>query len=97
MSLAGINQNLYNITYSYVDSRYFVQASAIKNSIGGLCGFGASLVASRLLSAVQANGNTIFGITVYGQQVLSAISFVLMICAILYTKFVIEKQKVMIQ
>lgn len=97
MSCAGTNQNLYNITYSYVDSKYFVQASAIKNSIGGIFGFGATLIAGKLLSVVQANGNQIFGITVYGQQLLGAISLVWLIAAILYTHFIIAKQKVMVQ
>ena len=97
INLAGLNQNLYNITYSYVDSEYFVQASAIKNSIGGICGFGASLAAGKLLEVIQANGNMLFGIPVHGQQVLSAISFVLLIIAVLFTRFVIGRQKVMIQ
>ena len=97
ISGAGTSQNLLNISYSYVDSRYFVQATAIKSSISGLCGFGASVLAGRLLSHIQQNGNTLFGIPVYGQQVLSAISLVLMVAAILFCKFVIEKQKVMLQ
>lgn len=97
ISLAGVNQNLFNVTYSYVDSEYFVQASAIKNSIGGICGFGASLLAGALLSYIQGNGNMIFGIEVYGQQVLALISLVLTVVAVLFTRFVIEKQKIMIQ
>ena len=80
-----------------MDSEYFVQASAIKNSIGGICGFGASLAAGKLLEVIQANGNMLFGIPVHGQQVLSAISFVLLIIAVLFTRFVIGRQKVMIQ
>ncbi len=95
--MAGLNQNLMNITYSYVDSRYFAQASAMKNSIGGLCGFGASLLASRLLAYIQENGNMLFGIHVYGQQVLAAISTVFLIAAILFTRFVIGRQRVMLQ
>jgi MFS family permease len=95
--LAGIHQNLNNITYSYVDSKYFVQASAIKNSIGGLCGFVAALLASRLLTSVQNNGNSVFGITVYGQQILFGVSLILAIAALVYTKLVISRQKVMIQ
>lgn len=97
ISMAGSNQNMLSITYSYVDTKYFVQASAIKNSIGGLFGFGASLMASRLLSYVQENGNTLFGIPVYGQQVLSAISLIFLMIAIVFTHTVIGKQKVMKQ
>ena len=97
VAMAGSNQNMFSITYSYVDSKYFVQASAIKNSIGGLCGFCASLLASKLLSFIQENGNTLFGIPVYGQQVLSLISLVIVVIAIIYTHLVISKQKVMKQ
>ena len=96
-ALAGANQNMANIMYNYVDSRYFVQASAIKNSIGGLCGFGASLLAASLLAKIQANGNTFLGLHVYGQQVLSVIACVFMVIGVLYTHFVIAKQKRMVQ
>lgn len=97
VSMAGVSGNITNITYSYVDSRYFAEASAIKNSIAGLFGFGASLLGGKILAAVQANGNTVFGIPMYGQQLLSAISFVMFIITILFTHFVVSRQKVMIQ
>lgn len=97
ISLAGISASMVNMTYSYVDSKYFVQASAIKNSIGGVIGFLASLGAGRLLSFVQENGNVIFGMRIFGQQLLSLISLLLVVAALLFTHFVIQKQKVMIQ
>jgi len=97
VGIAGVAQNFFNMTYSYVDSKYYVEGSAIKNSIGGLFGFGASLAASQLLEYIQSNGNTLFGIPVYGQQVLSLISLMFMLAAILFAHFVIGKQKVMIQ
>ena len=92
-SHAGIVQNMNNVLFNYVDNRYFVQASAIKNSIAGLCGFCTSLLASRLLQRIQDNGNTFLGMRVYGQQVLSFISFAVLAAAVLYTHFVIAKQK----
>lgn len=94
VACAGTSQNLMNITYSYVDSKYFVQASAIKNSIGGLCGFGASMLGSRILHAMQNNGNQLFGMTVYGQQVLSALSLVIVVTGIVFVKLVLEKRKI---
>lgn len=97
VSLAGTNQNSMNIVYSYVDSKYFVHATAIKNSLGGIFGFLASVFASKLLETIQANGNMIFGIHLYGQQVLSMISFVLVIITIIFIKFAMEKQAVMHQ
>ena len=96
-SYAGINQNTFNITYSYVDSKYITQAMAIKNCIGGIFGFGATIIASRILQAVQDNGNMVFGFQVYGQQILAGISFVLTIVTILFLRNVIEKQEVKIQ
>lgn len=97
MSMAGLSMNSFNIVYSYVDRRYVVEAMAIKNSIGGLCGFLISIIAGRILHYVQAAGNTFFGLHIYGQQLLSAISFILMLCAALYVRLVIEKQHVMLQ
>lgn len=94
---AGVGANLLNVTYSYVNEKYISEAMAIKNSISGICGFLASLAASALLANIQANGNTFLGIQVYGQQVLSAISFAIMVAAVIFTKLVIEKQKTMVQ
>ncbi|MBR5871279.1 MAG: MFS transporter [Clostridia bacterium] len=96
-SAAGTNQNSYNILYSYVDADYFVEAMAIKNSIAGVLGFAASLVGAKLLSLVQANGNMLFGIPLYGQQLLSLLSTALAIVCIVFLRRVIDKQAVMKQ
>ena len=96
-TLAGVNQNSFNIAYSYVDSDYITEALAIKNFIGGIFGFFASLVGSRILKYVQSNGNTLFGMHLYGQQLLAAISLVLILAALFVMIFVVGKQKVMKQ
>lgn len=97
VSLAGSEQNAYNISYSYVPAQYVTQAIAIKNSIGGLCGFGAALIAGKLLDFVQNNNNVFLGVHIYGQQMLSLISFVITIVAIVFIHKVIRKQKVTVQ
>lgn len=89
---AGIVGNMQNITYSYVPSDYFAQASAIKNCIGGLCGFGAALLGSKILSIVQGNGDQLFGLAVYGQQVLSALTCLILLAVLLYTHFFVNRQ-----
>ena len=94
VACAGTSQNMMNMVYSYVDSKYFVQASAIKYSVRGLCGFGASMLGSRILGAVQAGGNTFMGLSLYGQQLLSVISLIIVIVDILFVKFVLEKRKI---
>ncbi len=50
---------------------------AIKNCISALIGFGSSVIAGKVLTAIQINGNMIFGVHIYSQQFLSAISFAL--------------------
>lgn len=97
ISLAGSNSNTYNVTYSYIKSEYFVPAMAIKSSIGGIFGFITSIFAGKILGYVQANGNTFMGIPMYGQQLLSFISLILITITILFIHFVIEKQKVIKQ
>lgn len=95
---AGIGQNFLNISYSYVEEKYFVQASAIRNSVGGVFGFLAALAGGEILKAVQAvnparGSIEIFGVEIFGQQILSAISFVFAVAALLFIHFVLEKQK----
>lgn len=96
-SLAGTGQNFLNSTYSYVDSKYFVEATAIKSVIGGGAGFLISLASGELLEYIQANGNMLFGIPVYGQQVLAAITTLGIVACILILHNVVEKQKVLLQ
>lgn len=97
VSLAGTNMNSFNITYSYVDQRYFTQAMSIKNCLSGIFGFGASILGGKLLKLIQANGNSLFGIHIYAQQFLSVISFVFTVILLIHMKLVIEKQQVKIQ
>ncbi len=92
VSVAGTNQNSFNITYSCVNSDYIVQAMAIKNCLGGICGFIAALIGGRILSAVQANGNRVLGIPMHGQQLLAFITLIFTVGAILYMHFVIVKR-----
>ncbi len=94
---AGLSQNMVNMAFNYVPVDYFVHATAIKNSIGGICGFTASLLGGWLLGRIQQNGNSLFGLHVYGQQALSLLSFVLLCAAAIYTRVAIVPQKIMKQ
>jgi len=97
ISIAGTNQNSFNIMYSYVDSKYITQAMAISNCIGGTFGFIGSLIGGRILSYVQANGNSIFGIPMYGQQFMAFVSAIFMIASLAVIHFGISKEKVKVQ
>lgn len=91
---AGTGVNLNNIVYSYVDPKFFAEASAIKNAIGGICGFLTSLLGAQILKAIETNGNQIFGMTVYAPQLLAFLSVIFYVIALIYTHFVVGKQKV---
>lgn len=93
-AMAGINGGLMNILFDHVSPEDRPAALGIQSSLQGLAGFVASLVGSVILSSIRKGGDRLFGFPVYGQQVLSAISFLLcvLLCAImqknkkLYTK-----------
>ena len=91
---AGSGVNLNNIVYSYVNPSFFAEASAIKNAIGGICGFLASLLGAQIQKTIVANGNRLFGMTVYAPQFLALLSVIIYTAALLYTHFIIGKQKV---
>lgn len=93
ISQAGVAQNLMNILYDYVPVEYFVQASSIRNCISGALGFAASLAGSWVLNLVQSRNNQLFGITVYGQQLMACLSFALTMAAALYVRVTMGKRK----
>ena len=77
-SLGGSNAARTNLCLDYVkheDRRYVL---GIKDAIHGVGAFLATLVASVLVSNVEKNGNQMFGMTVYPQQILYAISAVML-------------------
>ena len=92
-SLSGTGANATNMLYSYIPVEYLSQSQAIMSGICGLCGFGASLVGRVILNAIQNNGNTLFGMQVYGQQVMAAISIVLFASAMIFGSKCIANQK----
>ncbi|MBQ6020241.1 MAG: hypothetical protein IJL26_08700 [Clostridia bacterium] len=89
ISLAGTNQNASLMLYAFVENDYITQALAVKNAFCGASSFCATLLGGRILSAVQAAGNTVLGRTVYGQQLLYAIGFVLLFAALVYNRLAV--------
>lgn len=70
----AIGSNFDNLLLDYTDSDYFSYAIALCNAIGGMIAFGASVLSGALLDTIQTNGNTLFGIPVYAQQVQAVLS-----------------------
>ena len=78
-SLGGSNAGRNNLCLDYVavENRRYVLG--IQHAISGVLGFLATLVASVLVDYVEQNGNALLGISVYPQQILFAISCVMVL------------------
>ena len=91
IGMAGINSATINLYYDYVDKDKITRALALKTSLAGIIGFVATLLASPIVTAIQANNNQVFGMTIYAQQLLSLVSCLITIGIILYLVFVVKK------
>ena len=91
ISMAGINSGGINLIYERVNREKRVCALALKNSIAGVAGFLTTLIAGTLIDKIQADGNRFLGLNVYAQQVVSAISAILILGIIVYLNTVVKK------
>lgn len=89
----GINSATMNLILEYVPKEKGNYAIALNSCIIGLAGFGSTLVGSAILSSIQANGNTVFGIHMFAQQFLCMISAIVTVAIIAYLVLVIRKLK----
>ena len=92
----GINSGVINLIYDYVDPADRAAAMGIKNAMGGIVGFFATLLSSMLLGKIQSfPGKTVsvLGFSMYAQQVLSAISLVVTLGLIIYMRVVIAPMR----
>lgn len=91
MAMAGINGGISNITYDYIDKEHFSMALGTRQAVSGIVGFLASLLGSAVVTKVQAAGNTVFGTTIYAQQLLAAAAAVIMVIAVIYLSTAIKR------
>lgn len=90
--LAGVNQNFMNIAYSYVHKNYLTEALAIRASLGGLAGFLASAAAGKIFDLVAADEGFLGSLA--PQQVLAAVSCLLLLGALAYEYFAVRPMPV---
>ena len=93
MSYAGTNQNTFQMLYAFVDNDAVAPALALAGSIRGVSGFCASLFGSALLKTAERRANTLFGRTVYGQQLQHAAAFLFILAALAYNRLVVCRLK----
>lgn len=92
MAGAGTGQNMYSMAYCFVDDEYILSGIAVSNSVRGVLGFAASFVGSFILNSVQNSGNSFMGIHASGQQILCAITALILLIALIFNKKVVSKQ-----
>lgn len=90
---AGITSSEINLTYECVDHEHRMGALALKSTVAGLSGFVATLLASSLVDRIQENGNRFWGMELYAQQVLSAITFLFTLLLLLYIQLGLRNKK----
>lgn len=93
VSLAAISGGLLNLVFTEVPVRLRMCAYALEQGISGLSGFLASTLGGLLVNYIQENGNTLFGIPAYAQQVLSFIGVLFTLAGILWLIFGLKKEK----
>jgi len=89
VAMGGINSALTNLVFDYVAPAARSNALALSQAVSGVAGFLTTLVVSGLVTYIQNGGNTLFGISVYAQQVVSAIAFFFTMAAVVYVTLVI--------
>ena len=93
IALGGINSALINLIFDYVPQEKRADSLAITQALAGFTGFLTTLCISPLVSYVQKNGNTIFGLPIYAQQLITTIALIFTVVAIFYTRVVFIKKK----
>ena len=93
VAMGGINSALINLVYDYAPLEKRADSLAICQAASGVAGFLVTLLVSPLVAFIQANGNRIFGINIYAQQLLSIFSVIGVILAAIYVRFVLAKIK----
>lgn len=93
ISMGGINSALINLCYDYAPASKRVGALAVTQALAGVVGFTTTFIVKFLVQAIQENNNTLFGIHIYAQQVVSIIGAAFALLAMLYVLifFVIKK------
>ena len=85
-AMGGINSALINLIYDYVAIEKRADSLAVCQAASGVSGFVATLAASPFIAFVQKNGNSLLGMNVYAQQVVSAVACMVVMAAVLYVR-----------
>ena len=82
-----------NIILEFIPREYQASAISIHTVVSGVLGFLATVCASPFIEFMQKRGNTLFGINVYAQQILSAIAALFYLILIVFYAFSFPRRK----
>ncbi len=91
ISMAGLNSAMINLIYDYVNPEHRTLALAFSSGICGVLGFLSTFLAGFLVDWIQSLENGFLGLGIYAQQVVSFLSFLLVIGCFLYVNLVVRK------
>lgn len=94
IAMGGINSAMINLIFDYVAPAKRSDSLAVCQATAGLFGFLSTIAASPVVRLIQQNGNTVLGVTVYAQQLLSVFGAVIVLGTILFIRFAIIKKAV---
>ena len=92
-SCAGTNSARVNLCLDYVsheDRRYIL---GVKNAISGISDFAITLLVSLLVQYIESNGNQIFGMNIYAQQLLFFFNSILLCSLALFMIPILKRNK----
>lgn len=82
----GINSALINLIFDYVTPDKRADSLAICQAGAGIAGFLTTLAVSPLVTAIQQNENTLWGLPIYAQQVLSAAALIITVLTVVFVR-----------
>ena len=91
MAFGGINSSMINLVFDFVSVEKRSDSLAITQVLAGLAGFITTLSVSPFIDFVQKNDLTVFGTSVYAQQITALFSMIVSILCIVYTGFVLVR------
>lgn len=93
IAMGGINSALINLVFDYVPPEKRSDSLAVTQAVAGAVGFLTTVALSPLITYMQKNGNMIFGIHIYAQQLCTLISLLFTVIAVIYVRKIIIKIK----
>ncbi|MBQ3054791.1 MAG: MFS transporter [Oscillospiraceae bacterium] len=86
IAMGGINSALINLVFDYVPVELRADSLAVCQAGSGLLGFLATICMSTLVASIQKNGNHLFGIPIYAQQVAAVLAAAVALFAGFYVR-----------